>query len=272
MRLHLPSTGVALMSALAAILTLIVVAAGLLVPDFYHMPSRDLLIGVYAQDLVALLIAVRATRRGSLRGLMVWAGCLAYLVYGYLLYSFDRVFTPLYPVYIAIMSLSIYSLTVLLARLDGPAFAHQVRPGMPVRLIAVVLFSPAVVVVPWIAGLIDTVRTGTPSPYNSIIVLDLGLLIPACIYSAVQLWQRKPWGLILGGVLLVKAASLGWSLTLGMLYYHFLIAPHPDLVQLPFYAFLALFGAYAVARYLQHLAGDSGRVPHARSHASLTGC
>lgn len=274
---HRPTTHLALLSAVAAVLTLIVVIAALVMPDFYHVPSQDLLIGLYAQDLVALpvaialLIAIVYARRGSLRALMVWAGCLGYLLYGYLLYAFDRIFTPVYPAYVAIMSLSLFSLIALLARLDGTEFRRHVMPGMPVRLIAVVLFSPAILIIPWTAGLLGAVAAGTPSPYNSIVVLDLGLLIPACLIAAVRVWRRDAWGLILGGALLVKTASLGWSLTLGMLYYRVAIGPHPDLVQLPFYLFIATIGTVALVGYLRHLAAIPVTAPMPRIETHPTG-
>lgn len=254
-----PGSTVALLSALAAVLTIIVVVAGLIVPGFYEAPTQELLLGIYAQDLVALplaialLLALGPARRGSWAAVMVWAGSLGYLVYGYTLFSFDRVFTALYPAYIAIMSLSIFSLILLLGGLDAAEFRRQVRPGMPVRLIAVVLFSPAILIVPWIAGLVEAVASGVPSLYNGVVVLDLGLLIPACLAAAIQIWRRQTWGFILSGVLLVKAASLCWSLTLGMLYYQFFVGPHPDLIQLPFYAFVAVVGAIALVGYLRHL-------------------
>jgi hypothetical protein len=47
----------AILSTLAALLTLVAAAAGLFVPDFYSYPTLLLLIGSYAQDLIALLVA-----------------------------------------------------------------------------------------------------------------------------------------------------------------------------------------------------------------------
>ena len=46
-------------------------------------------------------------------------------------------------------------------------------------------------------------------PTNVIHVLDLAVLLPAALLTAVWLWRRRDWGSLLTGVLLVKFTTLG---------------------------------------------------------------
>jgi hypothetical protein len=42
--------------------------------------------------------------------------------------------------------------------------------------------------------------------------LDLGIIVPVSVVTAVLLWQKKPWGYTLASVLLVKALMMGVAL------------------------------------------------------------
>jgi hypothetical protein len=137
----------------------------------------------------------------------VWAGCLGYLIYGYLLWSFEAIYTDLFPVYIAILSLSLFSLVALLGQLEPGSFRRYVSADMPVRTTAVVLALPALMAPPWLSFLMQGVATGAPASINSVLVIDLSFIIPASIATAVLVWWRRTWGFIFGGIMLVKRGS-----------------------------------------------------------------
>ena len=44
---------------------------------------------------------------------------------------------------------------------------------------------------------------------NVVHVFDLGVVMPAFVITAVLLWRDRPWGYVLAGLLLVKAATIG---------------------------------------------------------------
>ncbi|MDX1617082.1 MAG: hypothetical protein R3300_22445 [Candidatus Promineifilaceae bacterium] len=250
----------AILSALAAPLTLIAATIGLLAPDFYapYLATLELNIGAYAQDTIAIVVvlimapAILAARRGSLRALLIWSGCLGYLIYGYLLYTFDGLYTPLYPLYLAVLGLTIYALISLLAQLDGRAIARTVGPGLPVRAIAAVLAVPLILLPRWLAFVAEGIAAGQAVTLNEVLVIDLAFLIPACVLTAVLVWRRRPWGIIFAGPLLVHIVTLGWSLSLGTLWFYFLGRP-VDGLQLVVYLSLALVGGWVLAAYLRHI-------------------
>jgi hypothetical protein len=70
--------------------------------------------------LPLLLWSVLAARRGSLRGLLLWAAALFYVAYSYAHYALNPEFNALYPAYIAIVAMSLYGCLYLLLGLDWP--------------------------------------------------------------------------------------------------------------------------------------------------------
>lgn len=257
----------AVLSALAAVLTFIAAGAGLFVAGFYEpvLASTTLRAGAYGQDLLALvaaaliLAAIALTWRGSARAVMVWAGALGYLIYGYLLYAFDAVYTPLYLVYIAILGLSLYSLIGLLARLDAGAFREHVRASFPARSTAAVLAIPILFIPPWLAFILEGMAQGQSVTINSVLVIDLAFLIPACLLSAVLVWRRRTWGYVFAGPLLVQITTLGLSLSIATVWGVSLGAPQDPL--LPVYAVMAVVGVVAIVRYLRHIGRAAETAP-----------
>ncbi len=248
-----------LLSGLAAVLTLIAGSAGLFSPGIYEpfMPTTALLVGGYAQDLVSLVVAglllaaTTLTWRGSVRAVLVWAGCLGYLIYAYLLWSFDAVYTVLFPAYIAILSLSLFSLVALLGQIDAGSFRRYVSADMPVRSTAIVLALPALMAPAWLSFLMQGVAIGAPASINSVLVIDLSFIIPASIAIAILVWRRRTWGFILGGIMLVKMVMMSTTLTVSSLWVY-TVGSVIDPVW-PLYLAMALLGSVTLVRYFQHV-------------------
>ncbi|MBK9746904.1 MAG: hypothetical protein IPO91_08985 [Chloroflexi bacterium] len=247
------------LSGLAAILTIVAALIGLFTPDFYPIESESFLLAAKAQDIIALLAAVIMvwaivqTWNGSTRAVAVWAGCLGYLTYSYLLYSMDQVFTSLYIVYIAILGLCLYSLIGVLGRLNGDKFRLHVDQHMPRRLIALVLAIPAILIPPWIAFATDPVLRSAPNAIVTVNVIDLSFVIPACLATAYLVWKRQTWGFIFAGVLLVKLFTMGLSLVIATFWAYFTLGTAIDPLQTPIYIAMMLAGGFAAVRYLQHI-------------------
>ena len=251
----------AILSGITAVITLIVTSTGLLVPGFYDvLPSEDLLPGTYAQDLIAIVVAlmllwgVWAALHGSARGVVVWLGSLGYLIYGYTLYSFDRIWTPLYPAYLAIWGLSLFSMIGVLGQIDPKAFRRLVDEKMPAKRLASIFAILLILIPQWLTMLIRNINTQQPDPFNSVLVLDLGFVIPAALVTAVYLWQKRDWGFVFAGVFLVKISTMGWSLVIGTLFQQASGKPI-DWGQMVVYLFIATVGAVGMWRYLAHLQG-----------------
>lgn len=114
----------ALMGWTLAILLAAAAIPGVFARDFYEpwlgrrglVPAQCLV-----QDLAALLLApvlalaIARALRGSARALVAWGGILVFSLYYYSFYGMDKLYTPLYPAYLAIMGLGAWSLVALFA-------------------------------------------------------------------------------------------------------------------------------------------------------------
>lgn len=248
-------------------------ALGLMQPAIYRPFMGDaLLIGLPVQDAVSLVVALGliaamvAAARGSLRALVIWAGLLVYCAYYDAFYVFDPAYTPVYPLYLAILGLAVYSLAGLLAGVDRARFAAQVDARMPVRWIAVVLGMALLFIPIWGSKIAAGIAAQQPDEAHLVYTLDLALMIPAMAFTAVQVWRRQPVGYLFSGVLLVKAALSGILLTAGSLRQMALGVAVPG-AELGMYLFLAVPGLLGLASYLRHLHEPEPARPRPHHHA-----
>jgi hypothetical protein len=249
-----------IMGSLIAPLLVITAGAGVFIKDLYapFVSTPGFVAALWVQDLVSLLAApvlVAAmvwTRRGSRRALVVWCGVLVYTIYYYAFYVFGYTYTVFYPLYLALMGLGVYSLIGLLVGIDLAAFGAGVDAKMPVRTLAIILLVALLFAPLWGSILAHDIQVQQPRVTALVFVLDLCFLLPAITIAAVQLWQRRPFGYLLSGMLLIKAAVSGillavstiWAAQLGM----------PLAVEeLGMYLFLTIAGSAGVFFYMRHL-------------------
>lgn len=256
---HKELTPFVVISGLASLLTILAAAIGLFTANYYPIASATYRVAVKSQDLIAfvaaliILAAVYRTWQGSTRAVIVWAGCLGYLIYSYLLLTMDKIFTPIFPVYIAILGLCLYSLIGLLGRLNADKFRPSISESMPVRFIAVVLAIPLILIPPWIAFISDPVLRVQPNALTTVNVIDLSFVIPACLLSAYLIWRKQVWGYVFSGVMLVKMFTMGLSLVIATFWANIEVGTPIDPMQTPIYAAFMLLGGWAMLRYLSHL-------------------
>jgi hypothetical protein len=247
------------LGGLIALLLVITAGAGVFEKGLYglFLPA-ELVAFQYFQDLVslafapALLIVMIYARRGSARAFILWAGILVYVLYYYAFYGFGMVYTAYYPLYLALMGLSGFSLIGLLTSVDLEAFQGLVTARMPVRFIAIVLGMSVLFVPIWLGMLMQGIAAQQASGTALVFVLDLSFLIPAIAYTAVQVCRRCSVGYLLSGVFLFKATVSGILLTGGELLKMQRGLP-PAMDQLGMYVFLAVAGALGLVLYMRNL-------------------
>ena len=174
------------LSKSTAILVLICALPGLFAPGFYRLVNPVLLPGSYGQDWMSLAImpvflwAIQAGKAGSLRGLIVWIGLLTFYLYAYALYAFGPQYTALYPLYVAILGLSVFALVMASLSLDTSTFDSHLRGRLPIRWIIALFGAIVLSLAPvWIAMMLKAIQGGTPSLFTTIHVLDLAFVFPA---------------------------------------------------------------------------------------------
>ena len=179
-----------------------------------------------AQDVVTLVVGIPLLavslvlyRRGQLRGHLLLAGTLGYFLYTYASIAFGAAFNPLFLVYVALFSLSLFALTTAMVSVDLRALPSHFSDRLPRRAIAIFMFAGAAfLILAWLGRIVPAQIADTP-PYGLesnttlfIQVLDLGLVVPVMILAGVTLLRRRPLGYLLVSVGLVKFSTMGLAL------------------------------------------------------------
>ena len=177
-------------------------------------------------DVVTLIIGipllstgVLLSKKGSLRGQLLLTGALGYFLYTYGAMCFLTAFNPLFLVYVALFSLSLFGFILSLSHLDVTEVARHVSDGFPRRAVATYFILVAVFLTfAWLglvgpASLTWSTPVGLESAITMVIqVLDLGIIVPTSFITAVLLIKKQAWGYALSSVLLLKILTMGAAL------------------------------------------------------------
>ena len=194
---------------------------GLLFQQAYHYPEGAAPAWL-GNDLITLIIAVpllitgmSLARRGSIRGLLLWLGVLAYSALNYAHYLFGATLNAFFLLYVVALALCVAALVVLPARIDAPSVATGFGAKTPARTIgAYFVLLGAGFFAAW-TGIWGThVFAAWPTPveaesFKSIIAVDIMTLVPALVLGGVLLWRHRAWG-----YLLAPSAGIATSLYL----------------------------------------------------------
>jgi hypothetical protein len=164
----------------------------------------------------ALFLAYRAYRGGSWRGGLLLIGLLVTLFYNAVSMLFGGMYNVLFPAYLAIFSVSGAAFLLAWGMMDASALAAQVQESMPERGLAIFLGICGLVLFGlWGSEVLVALVAGRPpailGPYTTVItyVLDLGVIAPACLLTAILLLRRAPLGYKLTPPLLVICCIIG---------------------------------------------------------------
>lgn len=163
----------------------------------------------------ALLVATWFVGRGSVRGRLAALGLLGYFAYQYLMYAVFWAVGPLFPLFLLLYPLSLLGIVWLVARTDTRALAADVRPSFPRRTLAIFATVMALTLVAMWVPRIAAGVAGDPvganllgTPTLTVQALDLGLVVPLSLATAVLVWRRHRAGYLLGALFAVKAVTM----------------------------------------------------------------
>jgi len=210
-------------SFIIAVLVSVACAGGIMLPVIYYKESVSWATQGIGQDVATLGLAVPALLFSalylgrSLRAMLIWMGVLIYLIYSYLLYALYIHFGSMFPVYVAILGLSFYTLLAGVARINLLKIPRsfvcvKTTPVSAFLFLFAFLFSAL-----WIADIAQSILSDvTPESVivadlqvNPVHVLDLSFLLPGMMLTAVFLWNRKPIGFLLAAPMLTFSALMG---------------------------------------------------------------
>ena len=172
--------------------------------------------------LPVLVASMALVSRGVTVAIIGWLGALGSIAYQSVLFLVGTPFNAFFFLYVAMLSLSIWSLVALVARMPVAQLAEAIGPRAPVRLVAgYLLVNAALFLALWLQATIPAVLSAEPPAFldgtgmttGPVQILDLGFTLPLMVLGAGLLLRRRPWGSVLTGALLVmlaiETASIG---------------------------------------------------------------
>src|SRR5687767_3205615 len=112
------------MSAALAAVSVAAALPTLLAPSLLSGPAvmvgsaRGTALVLVLLTVPVVLLAAHATSRGSARGLVVWLGAVAHLLYQSVMFCFATPLNPLFLLYVGMLGLSAWTGGLLLSRVD----------------------------------------------------------------------------------------------------------------------------------------------------------
>ena len=189
----------------SGLLALFASSWGVIQPNMYGSVVPETIIpGVFAQDLFvggsSILLIVLSIMMGptDIRKIIINIGVLGFFFYAYGIYAIEQIYTPLYPIYLAILSLSFFSMATALASLKSDAIERLRLPGYVRYASATFGFFIAVMFsIIWFSHLIPLLETGDRIEYTfSVYIIDLVFIMPAFGITAILLIKRGAVGIV----------------------------------------------------------------------------
>jgi hypothetical protein len=183
-----------------------------------QMQANDLVTLVLGLPLLA--VSFWLTLRGSLRGRLMLTGTLGFILYTYITMCFGAAYNRLFLVYVALFSLSLFAFVLSVMSFDLKTLPQHFSDKLPRRWIAGLLFFAAAFLgLAWLGRIAATFSQNViPALENStsmfIQAMDLGIIMPTCILSAILLLRRSAWGYLLASVGMLKFLTLGIAVAL----------------------------------------------------------
>ena len=191
-------------------------------------PADELILAFVPVDIFHLAIGLPIllgsmwlARRGRLAGLLCWPGALLYVLYSYVMNLLGVPFGVLFLPYILLVVLSVYSIVVIVSRIDGRAVRGRLSGTAPARAAGGVLVGlTALFVVLAVSGIVGASLRRTPVGVlqATLWIGDLTTIAPLGLIGGVLLLQRRELGYVAGAGVLLTYTMLFFGLIPVMLY------------------------------------------------------
>ena len=210
---------------IALIMSVASVAGILYGSDIYPASQVSNNVGTDTLNLVVgvpiLLGSMWFARRGSLIGLLIWPGALFYILYVYTFYILGVPFNILFLPYIALVTLSAYTIIGLVASIDGEEVRKRLNGKVPARTAGGMFILIAILFIAVDMFLIVTTlasRSPVSSTSYASWVTDFTIQLPALLVVGILLWRHEALGYVAAPGLLFQGAVLnaGFAIVLAL--------------------------------------------------------
>jgi hypothetical protein len=184
--------------------------------------------GWRANDGITLLVAVplflwasHRARNGSVRGRLVEIGVLHFLAYDFAFYLFGAALNVLFPVYVALVAGSFWTIVLALRELDLRDVPRSRASGVVAWMLFVALGLTTTWTAQWLVALLRTTEPGrfdlTPEFVRVVAAVDLTMLVSFLVPGALLLRKGSPWGVVIAAAVCVSGALYNLVLAGGTL-------------------------------------------------------
>ncbi|WP_146067323.1 hypothetical protein [Arthrobacter sp. SX1312] len=263
------------LSAALGAATLLAASASFFVPGVLEGPAvtrgnlRGTALVLMVLAVPLLFASMSFAARNSARALVVWLGVVAYIIYQAVLFLFGTPFNSLFLVYVAMLSLALWSAAALMRQIDLGEFSARFDERLPARRIATYAFVIAALnALVWLRTIVPAMLSDAPHAFldgsgmttNPVFVQDLAVWLPLLMVAAWWLWKARPLGRLIVGALLVLLVVEG----IGVATDQWFGAgadpgtPFASMAAVPLFAALAVIGMVPLLVYLRHLEAGGG--------------
>lgn len=172
-----------------------------------------------AVGLPLLAVSTWLAFRGSLRGQLLLTGTLGFFLYTYMSMAMLTSYNALFLVYVALFTLSLYAFILSMLSFDLRELPDRFSDQLPRRWIAALLiFVGGFLLIAWLGRIVPPLLSGEiPALENTttlvIQAMDLSLVAPLAILSAILLLKDNAWGYLLASVALMKGITMGLAVS-----------------------------------------------------------
>jgi hypothetical protein len=248
--------------------TLAAVVGALVLPEAIRAPAvtvgnlqgTAVVLGVVTLPTLAASMVLLA--RGLTVAVVFWLGALGSIAYQSVLFLFGVSFNSFFFLYVAMLSLSVWSIVALASRIPIERVGEQVGAGAPVRVVAgYLLVNAALFGVLWLGSTVPPILSGEPPAFlegtgmltGPVQIVDFAFTLPLMTLAAVLLLGRRPWGFLLSGALLVmlaiETASIGVDQWMGHVADP--SSPAASAALTPVFAVLTMIGVVVLGIFLR---------------------
>ncbi|MDR2043272.1 MAG: hypothetical protein LBQ15_02695 [Clostridium sp.] len=228
----------------------------------YHNDSLSMAVQAKGQDFVTLFLGVPFlfyslywNKKNTLLGRFYLTGTLAYFLYTYTVYCFAGFYNVFFIVYCAIMGLSFYAFVACVTSFEMSKLKDRFSEKLPRRYLGVsnIIFA-LLIGMNWLSRLIPAETATYLEHYTTLPIqaMDLGLLLPTIIFTAIMLMRKQPWGYLLTPIVTFKGLTLLIALDAMIVFMvmHGVEVSIADLVIFPLYTLVVGFNFYLIQKGL----------------------
>ena len=246
----------------------------------YRNDSVSLAAQGIAQDVVTLvlgipmlLISLVLARKNLLKGRLLLLGTVSYFLYAYISYSFLSMYNSLFLVYVMLMSLSLFTFILCIMSIDVEALKSSFSTKLPVKFIGgFQIFIGFILLMLWLGKIVPSLISDTTpiglEHYTTLVIqaMDLGIIVPVALLSAILLMKRRPFGYLLSSIVMIKGLTMLTAIT-AMIIGQVLAGVEVGIVEMTIFPIVNLIAIYCLVIVLRNVE-EKTYISKARSYSA----